>query len=220
MPDPVRATVVDQTVEKIRDAIKHGRYAPGQRLVEADLTLDLGASRGPLREALSRLSAEGLIDIEPYRGAVVRRFSRSDVVELFEVRTALESEAASLAAQRIDIGDHRKLMTAAVKSMGAFRSGDEHSAYPGQNSAFHATIMLIADNSLLAELADQLHTKAYWLQFRQLLTNHTRKTSLADHDAISSAILAGDAKKASNAMRRHIKRSLTATLELPSGLFG
>ena len=85
-------------IEAITDGVKDGRYAPGQRLVEADLTAELGVSRGPLREALGRLAAEGVLELEPYRGAVVRRLTREDVEDLFSVREVLEGEAARLAA--------------------------------------------------------------------------------------------------------------------------
>src|SRR5665647_119528 len=91
---PVRGATVDYVVHHLREGILHGRYAPGQRLIEADLTHELGISRGPLREALRRLSADNLLEIVPNRGAIVRRLSMREMIELFSIRIALESHAA------------------------------------------------------------------------------------------------------------------------------
>src|SRR5512134_3171820 len=90
-------TVVEATIEAIKSGIFEGRYAPGQRLIEADLTRELSVSRGPLREALGRLVADGLVEIEPYRGAIVARPSREDVANTLQLREVLEGLAARLA---------------------------------------------------------------------------------------------------------------------------
>ena len=220
MSKGARSTVVDQTVERIRSAVRQGRYLPGQRLVEVDLTEELGVSRGPLREALSRLSADGLVQIEPYRGATVRRLTRSDVVELFEVRAALEAEAAGLAAERVDQDDHRARVEAVLEEIARLRGSDDPQEYFDDNTRFHNIIVDIAGNSLLATMTGQLHTHAYRMQFMQLLTPETRAVSLDDHEAIAEAIGAGDANRARRAMRDHVNRSLAATLALPDAGFG
>src|SRR3569833_2639837 len=78
-----RGQTVDDIIGRLRDAILAGRIAPGQRLAANDLVEQLGVSRGSIREALQRLSAEGLVDITPNRGAMVRRLSREQVRDLF-----------------------------------------------------------------------------------------------------------------------------------------
>lgn len=82
VPGPVRGATVDYVLEHLRQGIVRGRYAPGQRLIEADLTDELGVSRGPLREAMRRLSADDLLEIVPNRGAIVRRLSLREMLEL------------------------------------------------------------------------------------------------------------------------------------------
>ncbi|HEX6312852.1 MAG TPA: GntR family transcriptional regulator, partial [Acidimicrobiia bacterium] len=153
---PGGATAVQAVVDAIVEGIKGGRYAPGQRLVEADLTADLGVSRGPLREALGRLAAEGVLEIEPYRGAVVRRLSRSDVVDLFRIRELLEGEAARLAATRIDDADHRVRLEQAIAAVDAYREPGESIAYMDENSRFHELIVELGGNKLLSRLIGQL----------------------------------------------------------------
>src|SRR5918993_1901760 len=98
---PARGETVDYVLEHLRNCVIQGRYAPGQRLIEADLTRDLRVSRGPLREAFRRLSAEGLLESVPHRGAVVRRLTLREMKELFQIRVQLESLAAQLAAEAI-----------------------------------------------------------------------------------------------------------------------
>ncbi|MFD2857263.1 GntR family transcriptional regulator [Seohaeicola zhoushanensis] len=89
----------ESVVQALRTAIHGGRYVPGQRLVEADLTSELGVSRSLLREAFRILSAEGLIETVPNRGALVKRLSRREAMELFEIRMELEALSARLAAK-------------------------------------------------------------------------------------------------------------------------
>ena len=102
--EPVRRpTVVETTATTIRARILDGQYVPGQRLIEGDLTRDLGVGRNAVREALSRLAAEGVVQLEPYRGALVTRPSLGEVEDLFAVRESLEALAAGLAAARIGL---------------------------------------------------------------------------------------------------------------------
>ena len=89
----MRGATVDYVLQHVRDGIFQGHYAPGQRLIEADLTRELGISRGPLREALHRLAADKILEIVPNRGAIVRRLSMREMLELFSIRIALETLA-------------------------------------------------------------------------------------------------------------------------------
>ena len=95
---PAHGEMVAHIVEKLRHDILEHRFAPGSRLVENDLTHRFHVSRGPIREALRRLAAEGLIEHLPNRGALVRKLSRNEIRELFEIRIELEALAARLAA--------------------------------------------------------------------------------------------------------------------------
>src|SRR5262245_43090553 len=99
LPDgPERGGTVEYILEHLRSGVLQGLYAPGQRLIEADLTQELRVSRGPLREAFRRLSAEGLLEIVPHRGAMVRRLTLREMRELFQIRLGLEMLAARLAS--------------------------------------------------------------------------------------------------------------------------
>ncbi|QJX02130.1 GntR family transcriptional regulator [Alcanivorax sp. IO_7] len=97
----------DAVIEAICKGIGSGRYVPGQRLVEADLTRELGVSRGPVREALKRLAAERIITLTRHKGAYIRSLGREEVRDLLQNIEVLLGLAARLAAQRIDQADHR-----------------------------------------------------------------------------------------------------------------
>ena len=209
VPDrPPGATAVQKVVEAITEGVKDGRYAPGQRLVEADLTQELGVSRGPLREALGRLVAEGVLENEPYRGAVVRKLTRADVVDLFQIREVLEGEAARLAAAAIDEGDHRRRMEASLATLDRFKARPDTYAYMDENTRFHEMVVELSGNKMLARLIGQLQVHAFRLLLRRLiLESSAMLDSIADHERVANAILAGDGRAAEREMRRHVRRS-------------
>ena len=111
---PAHGAKVSFIVERLREDILAGSMPPGSRLVECDLTARFAVSRGPVREALRRLAAEGLIDHWPNRGALVRRLSARDIIEFFQIRVEVESLAARLAAESDD-ADARRRFIAAIR---------------------------------------------------------------------------------------------------------
>jgi DNA-binding GntR family transcriptional regulator len=203
-----RQTAVEAAIEAITEGVKEGRYAPGQRLVEADLTAELGISRGPLREALGRLAAEGVLELEPYRGAIVRRLSADDVRDLFNVREVLEGEAARLAALHIDEGDNRVRLERAIAVVDEYQGRGDTFAYMDENERFHELVVELSGSQLLARLIPQLQVHAFRLLFRRMIVEESAvPNSIIEHDEVAAAILAGDARAAERAMRRHVRRS-------------
>ncbi|WP_051233511.1 GntR family transcriptional regulator [Pseudonocardia asaccharolytica] len=201
-------------VQAITEGIRDGLYAPGQRLVEADLTREFGISRGPLREAFGRLAADGLVVIEPYRGALVRRMSREDIIELFQVREALEGKAARLAAERIDTVDHRTRLEGVLAEVRGHREGSDVGRYMDVNERFHQVIVEISGNKMLARLLGQLHVQAFRLLYRRLADAAAKTDSIDEHDGVAAAILASDPDGAERAMREHVRSSAESVLRL------
>jgi DNA-binding GntR family transcriptional regulator len=208
------STLVDVIVNAIRKGIKEGRFVPGQRLVEADLTQQFDVSRGPLREAMRRLSSEGLVMIEPHKGAIVRKLSREDVGEIFTVRELLEGLAARLAAENITKGDNRKRMTAILREMQKHYDDNDIPAYMASNEKFHDLIVEISGNDYLRTLVSQLRIPLYRYQFHRLMDATSKRHSMADHKAIAAAILDGNPAKAERSMRKHVSngRSFVETM--------
>lgn len=218
-PEPgPRGITVDRVAEGLRDGILNNRYAPGQRLIEAELTRDLGVSRGPLREAFRRLDAEGLLEIVPHRGAVVRNLSFEDTVELLQIRRVLEPLAAGLAAEAIDLDGNRQRFESAIAPIWS-EAPRMDSSYHKENRRFHLSIFDFCGNGQLAELGGQLQLPLVMLQLGPAQTPETYRNSIRDHREIAAAILRGDSGAAETAMQRHLDWGLQILDEMPRSIF-
>lgn len=217
---PPRGGMVDYIVVKTREAIISGQFALGQRLIEADLTRDLGVSRGPLREALRRLSAEGLVDIVPNRGAVVRRLTRKQVADRYQIRESLEGLAASLAARRLNEDGNRESLLAAWRPYEASappRSVDESRE---DNYRLHQAIAEMSGNPQLVEMIRQMWLPTVMVALRAAVDEAHWRQSAVEHRHIVEAILAQRPEDAELMMRRHLRRGCEMILGLPSWVFG
>jgi DNA-binding GntR family transcriptional regulator len=209
-PPPHGATVVF-IVERLREDILAGRLAQGSRLVECELTARFAVSRGPVREALRRLAAEGLIEHIPHRGAEVRRLDARAIRELFEIRIEIEALAARVAAASVDEAA-RTPFGVAIAPIYDDRER-EPCAYLTENSAFHDAVMALSGNRQLRELAARLRLPLIMAQVGDVLTSGALRTSVAEHRMIARAILVRDAAAADAAMRAHLGRAAALALE-------
>jgi DNA-binding GntR family transcriptional regulator len=211
--DAVRhgATVV-HIVDSLRRDILERRLAPGARLIEAEMTRRFSVSRGPVREALRRLAAEGLIELAAHRGAIARRLSARDIRELFEIRIELEALAArqAAAAARGDAKRRRRfeVKSAPISSDLPRSVGD----YFGENAAFHAAVYELGGNAQLAALAERLQLPLIMGQVGDALNGQALSASVCEHRAIAGAIMAGDEDAAAAAMRAHLERAARLAL--------
>jgi DNA-binding GntR family transcriptional regulator len=214
-----RGATVDYVVRQVLQGILEGRFAPGQRLIARELTETIGISRASVREAFRRMAADGMVELVPNRGAVVRRLSRSEIQEMFEIRGALEGLAARLAAQHIDEGQRRKTFAAVWEHV---RPRGDVLAWPefiDQNRLFHQTIVTIGGNSQLFALIHKLQLPLMMVQVGRAMRAADIARSQQDHIAIADAILAGDAYGADLAMRRHLRSVAEWVLNLPDSAF-
>jgi DNA-binding GntR family transcriptional regulator len=209
-------SAVDQVIDSIKAGIRQGRYVPGQRLAEPDMVRDLRVSRGSVREALRRLEAEGLVQIELYRGASIRKMSRNDFLAFNEIREVLEGLAAALAAERIDEAGRAAL----IELEQNWERGSRGWTYPEYNERFHTLILEASGNSELPVYIEQAKLLFFRLQFHRIArTPAQEKRSQREHDRIVKAILKGDAKGAERAMRDHVHKSVQAILLEPEEFF-
>ena len=213
-PVPRSGDTVERVAAILKEQILEGSLAPGQRLISRDLIEELGISLGPLREAFRRLAADRLIELIPNRGAVVRRLSRTEIIHLFQIREALEGQAARLAAERIDIGDNRAYFSAIVKQGRQHKTRLAMQSFIVHNREFHQAIVKMSDNLELAELIDRYQLAVFMTLLRQALgAEQIIRSSIEQHEAIAAAILAGDADQAYAAMRHHLWHSANGMLE-------
>jgi DNA-binding GntR family transcriptional regulator len=124
------------------------------------------------------------------------------------VRGVLEGEAARLAASRIEEGENRRLLEREITVIDGFRTRGDTLAYMDENERFHELIVELSGSRLLARLIPQLQVHAFRLLFRRMALEDTAmENSIREHDDVTAAILAGNAKAAERAMREHVRRS-------------
>jgi DNA-binding GntR family transcriptional regulator len=194
--------------EQIRDAILHGEYAPGQRLIEADLCDHFVASRFVVRTALQDLAAQGLIEFQRNKGARVRAVSVDEAVEITEVRMLLEGFIAARAAERVTDQEAAALRQIS-HDMRTVESG-ELTQYSSLNVKLHAKLREMAAHRISAELLEQLRALTVRHQFTLLLVPGRSAVSLPQHEAIVAAVAAGDSDAAQDAMRAHLQSVIDA----------
>lgn len=204
-----RQTFAAQVFDMAVDAIVRGEFPPGSPISEAEIASRFGVSRAPAREALLRLSEKGLVTRTPHIGARVIEFSREDLVELFEIREAMEGMACRLAAERISDAELKHL-EAALESHSAepdLASGKSYFQRGGDED-FHFGIARASGNVRLERhLCDDLYHLLRVYRFRSSTHSGRAKQALAEHRAILAALQARDPDRAEAAMRHHVQQS-------------
>ena len=187
---------------KLREAIVSGQYHPNERLVEASIAQRMGAGRTAVRAALVRLDQEGLVEIEPNRGARVRLISDREALEIEEVRAALEGMLARITAE--DLSALRQVITEMRERVEA---GDSI-GYSELNATFHQRIWTAADHPTASHLLGSLKSQGIRFQYQTALRPGRAQRSLREHEAIFGALKAHDEDSAETAMREHLAEVL------------
>jgi DNA-binding GntR family transcriptional regulator len=205
-----RMSSPDSVAAALLDGIKTGRYVPGQRLIEADLTAELDVSRGPVREALKRLAAEGVVQLIPHRGAYIRKLTRREVMDILTIQEVLTGLAARLAAEQIDHGDNRSRFQSAYEKLVALRDLPDADVMLDERARFYETIVTLSDNRELSRFVPIPQTNLLRTQLSQYAGRRVRERQFKDYDSIAKHILAGNGPGAESVMQRHIRNSRTS----------
>lgn len=196
----------ENTVALLRDLILTGDLEPGSRLGEADLATRLQVSRTPIREALPRLAAEGLVELIPNRGARVVSWSPADLEQIFEIRLRLEPYAVSLAVPRLADGDLAQLQELAdrMRELGTRGTSKDLDEVFEMNRAFHGLLIEKAANPALASsLLSVTHASVVNINLRHYGPAAMAR-SLSHHLEIVAAARAGDPQWAASVMTSHL----------------
>jgi DNA-binding GntR family transcriptional regulator len=212
-----RGESVEQVVAQIREGILKGRFALGQRLITRQLTTELGFSRSTVREALSHLASEGLVERVPNRGATVRRLSRAEIKDLFQIRELLEGLAARLAAIAVADRNNRAIVQWVWERVTVDTAS--YRDFHDQNLLIHGTIVRVGGNQQLEGLMARMHTPFVMTQARLAMTPGEIERSQREHREILQAVLAGDPDAAETAMRRHLRNTGEWLQSLPDTAF-
>ena len=189
--------------EELKRQIMVGEIAPGTRMMEVELAEEMGVSRTPVREAIRKLEKEGLVTIEPRRGAYASDISAKDMVDILEVRQDLEGMAAGIAAQKITDEGRIELENIARKYKDSVDREDIEEIIKN-DEAFHKYIGSLSGNKTLIKMVSQVQELA--LRFRYIYyEDFSRfKNQPSEHQAIVDAIAGGDVAGARKYAEEHL----------------
>jgi DNA-binding GntR family transcriptional regulator len=221
----VLTSLADEIAFRVESAILDGTYPPGSRLIQDELCERFGVSRTPIREALRKLQARNLVNVIPNKGATVIVPTEREVREAYDIRSELEGYACELASRRVTDAMLRELDAVQEKVVLFVRElersrhenaqlGQLHVQLNAANDEFHKIIHARADNerllSITTDLARVFPKEFFWRGLRS--PEETRTLNLDEHDVIRSALAAGDADAARQAMREHILHARSVLL--------
>jgi DNA-binding GntR family transcriptional regulator len=208
----VARPVLHETVTTaLRKMIVEGTLAPGARLNERELCGVLGVSRTPLREALKVLAAEGLIDHQPNRGAVVAVMTEDEIGNTFDLLGCLESFAGELACAKITGTDLSELKALHFSMLACHSRGDLPGYYE-YNRTIHDMINRLADNAVLRETYLALNRRVEGLRFRSNHDTQKWARAVAEHGQMIEALEARDGARMAKLMRQHLDEKKQSVL--------
>jgi DNA-binding GntR family transcriptional regulator len=207
------ASVVDQVYDAIRDRITSGSLPRGARVHQEDLAEELGVSRTPVREALRRLAAEGLVEMRTNRGARVADIDQGGMRGAYDARLVVEPGAARLAALR-RLPEPLARMRAAVAAQRRSLRSVERSF--DANREFHLALVAASGNDYLLQLVERLWVARIGgtIYERQVETQERMVLDVREHEQILEAIEAGDGRRAESLTRRHLADAMKRSIDI------
>ncbi|MGV9967849.1 GntR family transcriptional regulator [Streptomyces olivaceus] len=205
----VPPSLSEQIYASLRQEIVEGQLRPGHRLVELTIAKRFGVSQAPVREALRRLSQEGLAVNEPRRGTRIRQLTLREIEEIYEVRAELEAYAARRFVTASSAASAKALKRAYSGLARASRSANQ-AAMLEQDVALHQSIVLGAQSTVLHET--WLGVIGRWRGMRAIVASQWPQDPaghLASHDPIVENLLAGDSEAAERCVRTHLEQAFT-----------
>lgn len=210
----------DRVVNHITDGILAGRYVPGQRLVEADLTHALRVSRGPVREAFRRLDALGILSRTMHRGACVRTLTRAEAIDLMIAAEGLDGLTARLAAAAVRHRKGGRGLGTLERALRPYRDREyDLAGMPQQRQRFYDILIAMTGNSQLPSLFPTMRIHLLRLQTQFYRDFDARRSDVEDFAAVAREVLAGNAEAAEKASTAHHRRVQRSLLNLPDEAF-
>ncbi len=196
--------------DQLFQAIELREFKPGDRLLETELAAHFGVSRTPIREAIRKLEAEGIVEHKPRVGAVVRTLGQQEIVALYEMRIVLETTAAAMAAKH---ASHAEIRTLDSLNIAMSEASNDPVQVAILNRKFHRCILDAGRNQFLSHSYQALSHALILLGKTTLETPDRVNTVTTQHATIISALASADPDAASDAMRVHMETSLDHRLK-------
>ncbi|WP_162301564.1 GntR family transcriptional regulator [Nesterenkonia muleiensis] len=200
---PLSASSAQRIYDQIRSRIILGEIPQGARLPEQKLADELETSRIPMREALSRLDAEGFVELRPRRGAIVTTWTTQDVHHLFDARLAIESTAANKAAQRAGEGADTSALEVALHQSEEEMTGGDDLTFAEANVTFHQALVAMAGNPLTDRLMGSIAGRMAWLF--HLTSQRDHEVACREHRSIVDAVRSGNPRLTETLTYSHIE---------------
>jgi DNA-binding GntR family transcriptional regulator len=207
-----RAALHEQVAYRLRELLVEGAIAPGAKLNERELSLQLNVSRTPLREAIKMLAAEGLVELLPNRGAVAVSLSEQDIFNTFEVMAGLEGMSGELAAQRMTEAQLTEI-TALHFEMLAAHARRDLSAYYRINAQIHRAINTAANNAILTATYSQVNARLQALRFRSNQDEAKWKRAVGEHSQMIDALVKRDGASLKAVLVQHLHHKRDVVIE-------
>jgi DNA-binding GntR family transcriptional regulator len=212
---PKAALLPEAVYQQLRTAILSGVFRPGQSLRQEDVAAQLGVSRGPLREALPKLEAEGMIVSLPHRGYTVVSLALEEIAEIFELRAMLEASLAGLAAKARDEQTLQKLreLDAAMRALTSATEPAARLPWFDLNYEFHTTLLACAGRKHHLRILELVRARAEpYVRMETNLTGNLDEAH-AEHCGLLEAFAAGDAERLAWLTRVHVQHTAARLLE-------
>ncbi len=202
--------------EALREAIVKGVLKPGERMMEIQLAEEMGVSRTPVREAIRKLELEGLVAMVPRKGAYVASLSMKDIVEVFEIRGALEGLAAELAAERITPEELEELERFLLRINESIETKDL-TLMVEVDTDFHSQLYRASRNERLSQVISNLREQIQRFRKTSLSLPGRMRAALEEHKQIVEAISARDGALARRLAEEHIENAENSLMEVIHG---
>lgn len=205
-PSLVNQNLSGQIYQILRQNIITGKFFPGMKIQEEDLSKELGVSRTPIRESLSLLEKNGLIKIVPRKGNYVIRLTRQEIIEIFDVREGLEGIAANLAAQRTTAEHLKRIRRSLQSRLETVKRFDFGPYYP-PDLDFHKILIEMCGNQRLMDCLMSIWDQFLTLRVSSASHKGRAKESVKEHMEIYRMLEKRDFEGAERSMRRHIRNA-------------
>ncbi|GLC91164.1 GntR family transcriptional regulator [Cupriavidus sp. TA19] len=194
----------------IMNGLELGSFVPGQRLVETDLVAQFGVGRNSVREALQRLAAEGIVDLPRHRGAIIRRLTLQETLDVLDVAERMTGLLARAATRGSGNRALAQALRASVQAFVAAEKAHDDEAFSSARRNFYRTLLEMGDNRELRRLFPTIHMPIVHAQHR---LSSLRQMRLDDYRHIAMAVLAGDPQTAEAAGTAHVQNVRRAIVE-------
>ena len=203
VPRIVRRTLHSEVLNQLRDMIIEGRLPPGARINEGQIGTILGVSRTPLREAIKSLTSEGLVEMVPAKGAIVRRFTEGDLIQILQVLKVIEQLGARLTCEHASDDTIKGICDLHDRMMKLYRTGNRLE-YFKLNQAIHTSFVQASGNAVLAEMHETLQARIKRLRYVGNSEPSKWASAVAEHEEMIAALNKRDANRLAEVVGRHL----------------